>query len=192
MDERNLVMRAQAGDKEAFAGLVDRCGRLVLSLATCYLGSAEAPDAAQEIWLAVYRKLWQLEEGDRFRPWLKKVVFYQCINYSKAHTRRTRRETTLGTETWLALVECVADDACGAPELVERREVGEQIARALDTLPGEYGLLLRLHYLQGQGYGEIAKVTGLPLSTVKWRLHQGRQLLRTCLVNIIGKGHGRA
>lgn len=192
MDERNLVICAQAGDKEAFAGLVDRYGRLVLSLATCYLGPTEAPDAAQEIWLAVYRKLWQLEEGDRFGPWLKKVVFYQCINCRKARTRRTRRETTVGTDAWLALVECVADDACGAPELVERREVREQITRALDKLPGEFGFLLRLHYLQGRGYGEIAKVTGLPLSTVKWRLHQGRNILKARLVTMIGKGHSKA
>jgi DNA-directed RNA polymerase specialized sigma24 family protein len=52
-----------------------------LALVTGYLGWRDAQDAAQHIWLAVWRKLWQLEDPDRFEPWLQKPILHQCLKY---------------------------------------------------------------------------------------------------------------
>jgi len=175
-----VVARARAGEEAAFTCLVARHGDLVRRLAALYVGPGEAADAAQEIWLAVHRKLWQLEDGERFPAWLRTLSFYRCLNYRKARAARARGEVRLDPEDWVRLAECVAGGV--VPEQVaERRELRRHLSAELDRLPGDGGLLLRLRLLGGMSYTAIAAETDLPLSTVRSRLHEGRLLLRARL-----------
>lgn len=187
MRTQELVQQALAGHQEAFAQLVERFSPLVRWLTTCYVGSRDGPDAAQEIWLAVHRKLWQLSDGERFLPWLRRLTFYQCINFRK---RRGRwRELYLPPKDWLTLADFVADGGSAVESLLERWELRHAVGRALDRLPADYGLLLRLKYLKGLSLAEIGRLTNLPVTTLKWRLHQGRKLLRAQLASgMNGKG----
>ncbi|MDF2628471.1 MAG: elf family DNA-directed polymerase sigma subunit sigw [Symbiobacteriaceae bacterium] len=178
MEERELVRRAQAGDQAALDGLIERYSPLLRSLVRLYVGSADAADAAQEIWLAVHQKLWQLNAGDAFSAWLRKVAYYHCLNYRKARTRRQGREIGLRTEDWARLAEFVADDGGKVEDLLLRRELRRRLGRMLDELPGDYGLLLRLRYVREMSLDQIADQAELPLTTVKWRLHEGRRLLK--------------
>ncbi|MGE5559641.1 MAG: RNA polymerase sigma factor [Chloroflexota bacterium] len=189
MDERQLIEAAQAGDRDAFAALVSRHERFVLALVRWYVGAADAADAAQETWLAMYEKLWQLEDPAKLRAWLRQLVFYQCLNWRKARAVRTRRELYLDSDGWLGLLETVTDDGLPVERIAENRELRHSLSRQLDRLPGDYGPLLRLHYLRGLSYEEIAELTGLPLTTVRWRLHYGRRLLKSRLArNYHAKG----
>ena len=73
--------------------------------------------------------------------------------------------------------------------IAENRELRRSLSRYLDRLPGDYGPLLRLHYIRGLAYEEIAELTGMPLTTVRWRLHYGRKLLKSRLAREFdGKG----
>lgn len=182
-----LVLKAQGGDREAFAQVVKARHRLVLHLAAGYLGWRDAEDAAQIIWTAVWRKLWQVEDPGSLDSWLRTLVFHQCLNLRKARARHRDRETQLSTEAWHALSECAAADSCPMDEILEHRELRALISRELDGLPGEYGLLLRLYYFNDLSYGEIADLTGLPPSTLKWRLHQGRKLMKARLARHLAK-----
>lgn len=190
MDEWQLVRLAQAGDEAAFSCLVERHQGLVRAIVTQYVGSSDAHDAAQEVWLAVHRKLWQLEEEGKFVPWLRQVCYYQCVNFRKARTRRTSREAYLDGQLWLHLAECVADSDYKVEEMVERSEFRCTIAQQLDELPSDYGSILRLRYFEDLSYEEIASLTALPLSTVKWRLHHAKQLLKSRLAALVGQGRG--
>ena len=58
------------------------------------------------------------------------------------------------------------------------KERDEQMIRALDSLPADYAMPLRLHFLDDMPLKRIAAFMGIPLSTVKWRIHQGKKLLR--------------
>lgn len=176
-----LVTKAQKGDEEAFAQIVQEKRRLVLNLAAGYLGWRDAEDAAQIIWTAAWRKIWQIEDPRRCESWLRTLVLHQCLNLRKARARRRDREVQLSAETWLSLAECVATDDCPLEELLVHRELRNLIAEELDLLPGEYGMLLRLYYLQDLSYRDISVLTGLKSSTLKWRLHQGRTLLKAKL-----------
>lgn len=185
-----LVKRAQGGDREAFARVVKNWQGLALYLAAGYLSWAEAEDATQVIWTEVWRKLWQVEEPSRFEAWLRTLVLHQCLNLRKARARR-QSEVSCTPEAWLALAECTAGNGDSVEEIFERRELARLLSRELDSLPGEYGLLLRLYYLQDRSYKEIAGLTGLSLSTLKWRLHQGRVYLRQRLSLCLAKNYGR-
>lgn len=79
----------------------------------------------------------------------------------------------------------MADDrAEDLADALGRRELRRHVSTALDGLPGDHGLILRLRLLRGLSYAEIASVAHLPLSTVKWRLHEGRRLLRARLASV--------
>lgn len=188
MDE--LVKRAQKGDNAAFTKIVESRQGLVLYLAAGYLSWAEAEDAAQVIWTGVWRKLWQVEDSQRFDSWLRTLILHQCLNLRKTRARR-QRETTISPETWLALAESVGGNDCSVEELFERRELARLIARELEELPGEYGMLLRLYYIQDLSYKDIAALTGLNIGALKWRLHQGRNHLKQRLTLCLAKNFRR-
>jgi RNA polymerase sigma-70 factor, ECF subfamily len=181
MDERELVRQAQAGDRAALDGLIGRYAPLLRSLTRCYLGPADAADAAQEIWLAVHQKLWQLNTGEAFASWLRKVAYYHCLNVRKARGRRRQREVWLGTLEWARLAAFVSDDDAGVEDVLLHTDLRRRIGRMLDELPADYGLLLRLRYMREMALREIVEQTELPPATVKWRLHEGRRLLKRLL-----------
>lgn len=172
-----LVHRARTGDQNAFTAIVEQRQRWVVSLATGYLGRSDAEDAAQVIWAAVWNKLWQVEEPARFDSWLRTVVFHQCLNLRKARARRNR-EIQLSAEAWLALAECTGTGDYTVAEILEHKELHRLLSQELDLLPGDYGLLLRLYYFRDLDYNAISALTGIGASALKWRLHQGRKLLR--------------
>ena len=68
-----------------------------------------------------------------------------------------------------------------APQALEDKERDEEMFSALDSLPADYAMPLRLHFLDDMPLKRIAAFMGLPLSTVKWRIHHGKKLLRTQL-----------
>jgi len=190
MDEWRLVKAAQAGNHEAFAPLVERYEPFLRRVVAHYVSGDEVADAAQEVWLAVYRKLWQLESYGRFRPWLRQVAYYQCVNFRKARQRRRRGEAYLSGEGWVRLAECVAADGFVVEELMERRETRKLVVQQLRALPADYGQMLRLRYFRNLAYREIAALTGLPESTVKWRLHEAKRLLKARLAAMAREGRG--
>ncbi len=185
LDHSEAVALAQAGNGDGFEALVRAFSPFVLALATRYVGARDAPDVAQEIWLAVHRKLWQLEDGAKFVPWLRTLVFYQCLNYRKARARYQAHEVYLAADGWRGICECVATDSLPMDQLMMRQDLRRLLSQLLDGMPGDLGLLLRMHYLQGFSYSELVELTSLPLSTVKWRLHQGRKLLKASLAKLV-------
>ncbi len=188
MEEPSLVAMARAGNREAFAALVEQHGGLVRSLAALYVGAQDAPDAAQEIWIAAFRKLWQLEDDARLVPWLRTLTYYRSLNYRKRRALSTGREVHLAPEEWMRVAECVAEGGETLSAVFERRELRRRVSGELDRLPADYGLILRLRYMRELGYEEITRATGLPLSTVKWRIHYGKQLLRARLAVLVRQG----
>ena len=177
----------QAGDHGAFADLVVRHGALVQRLCALYVGRRDAADAAQEIWLTVLLKLRGLEDDAAFVPWLRTLAFYKCIDFRRRRGRQQRGEVRLNPEEWLRLAQCVADDAGALDDALERRELRRCVLAEVERLPDHLCVLLRIRLLGECSYRDIAATVQLPLSTVKWRLHEARMLLRMRLAGIIGE-----
>lgn len=176
-----LILKAQNGDRDAFDQLVRGRNKLVLNLAAGYLGWKDAEDAAQIIWLAVWRKLWQVEDPKKFAAWLRTLVLHQCLNLRKTRAGVWKKEVQLSPQAWLGLADCITGDSFLTEEMLEHKELRTLIDSKLDQLPGEYGILLRMYYLDELSYKQLAAITGLPQSTLKWRLHQGRKLFKVSL-----------
>lgn len=180
-DQQQLVAGARTGDDAAFTALVERYDATLKSLVAWYVRPQDVADAAQEVWLAVHAKLWQLRDLQLFLPWLRRIAYFRCVNFRKVRQRHQAREVYLDWSDWLYLSDCVAAETLSISDLLERDELRKFVAAQIDQMPADYGLMLRLRYGRGLAYNEIAELTELPLSTVKWRLHEAKRLLKDLL-----------
>jgi RNA polymerase sigma-70 factor (ECF subfamily) len=173
LDDDVLVMRAVAGDTDAFAVLVERYRRQVYALALRRLGDAtEADDAAQETFVRAYVHLASYRPGTRFASWLLAITVHWCVDQQRRQACRARRAAPPGRH------DASETDRTDGPEALaladeRRRAVGAWVG----TLPADQRQVLHLYYSQELSYGEIATTLGQPISTIRMRLHRARQRL---------------
>jgi RNA polymerase sigma-70 factor (ECF subfamily) len=179
-DER-LARQALRGDKEAFDTLVRRYYPRVLGLCRKMLRSPEtARDAAQESLVRAYRKLHLYDPDRRFSAWLMTVTARVCVSLGQKSAREP--------EPWEEISESdtgPADEADGPAEHLERDELAERVAEAVQSLPDLYKPVCVLRHVEGLSYAEIADATGLPIGTVKVHLFRAKKHLREQLKDLV-------
>jgi RNA polymerase sigma-70 factor (ECF subfamily) len=177
-NETNLIRRSQAGDREAFGGLVEQHQRYVYNLALRVVGNEQdAEDLAQEAFVRAWLALPNFRLQARFRTWLFRIVTNLCYNRLPG----LRRELAdLGEGCLAELPDETGPDLDPAAGL-EAGELRRYLHRQIDELPEAYRLLVVLRYQQGLSYEEIAQAASLPLGTVKTGLFRARERLRQAL-----------
>jgi RNA polymerase sigma-70 factor (ECF subfamily) len=166
MDPR-IVRRAQDGDEEAFAILVDRVVDRFLGAARRILRDPQlAEDAAQQALLSVWRFLPDLRDPERFDAWAYKVLVKTC--YSEA--RRRRR--------WQADVPLLSTDEPASDDLTSINE-RDRLERALQRLSVDHRTVLALVYYLDLPLNQVAVALDVPTGTVKSRLHRAQRALRS-------------
>jgi RNA polymerase sigma-70 factor, ECF subfamily len=167
-----LVVRARAGDEEAFAQLVRRYQRAAYSLALGVLGRHEdAEDAAQEAFLVALERLDECRDIERFAGWFMTIVRTRSLNL-------VRREGIRATDP---LPLQVRSSIRGPLEGVELEELRARLEAALRTLSATQREVVLLHDLEGWKHREIAERLQMPSGTVRSHLHFARRRLRELL-----------
>jgi RNA polymerase sigma-70 factor (ECF subfamily) len=177
--ERDLVRRAQAGDREAFGELVETHQRFAYNLALRVVDhSQDAEDIVQEAFVRAWKALGRFRIESRFRTWLYRIVVNLC--YSQLPQLRQDVHLLDGPNGQIA----IPDKTPGSdPEsIVATREVLGYVQEQIGTLAGQYQILLLLRHQQGCSYAEIAEIMDLPLGTVKTGIHRARNQLKTALI----------
>jgi RNA polymerase sigma-70 factor (ECF subfamily) len=174
--DEELLRRSRAeGDAAAFESLVHRYELELFSYLRRYLGSAEmAEDVFQATFLQVHLKKEQFEEGRRFRPWLYTIATNQAIDAQRRNRRHrmvSLDNRTGGEDDVGSLVEMLSGAEQTADEQMEGAEAREWVRSAVDELPDGLKQALLLVYHKGMKYREAADVLGIPVGTVKSRLH---------------------
>ena len=166
--DRELLVRARAGDREAFDLIVVAKGESLFRTALAILGNeADARDATQEAFIASWGKLSSLREPERFDAWLGRVLINEC----RMTLRQRRRVREVAVEEVGAPDYSVAADSSSK---VDSTDFDSAFAR----LSVDQRALLVLHHLHGYGVREIGAWLGIPSGTVKWRLNRARNALR--------------
>jgi len=180
--DRRLVALCRTGDPEAFARLVAMHEGMVFNLAARLLGDGEeARDAAQEVFLKVYRTLPGFEGRSSLKTWIYRIVVNQCHNRRRFwHRRRRDREE--------ALDDRVEARVAGPFEETLRHERARRVQTALLDLRFEQRTVLVLREVEGLSCEEIATSLGVPEGTVKSRLSRAREALRRRLQGLIEEG----
>ena len=168
-----LVVAAILGNLEAFEQLVVRYRPAVVRLARTIVGDSYAEDVAQESLLLAFKALPSIEEPGKFAAWLSAITRHRALRFSKSEMALSKKRVALD-EALLEKIEALAKP------LVDK-ERDEAMIEALDSLAPDYAMPLRLHFLDDMPQNRIAAFMGIPLSTVKWRIHHGKKLLRTKL-----------
>jgi len=154
--------------------------------AICYRyfnNAADAEDAAQEAFVALYRRASTFAGTARFSTWMYRVTTNACNDLARKRARRPR----------IAAVE-VADlaDDVAAEDLLARRELSIELAEALRGLDPLYRRPVVLHDVVGLPYADIAAALDLPVGTVKSRIHRGHGQLAAALGHLRGGANGDA
>ena len=166
-----LVRQAQAGDRSAFGELVEQFQRTVHAICLRKLGNpSEALELTQEVFLHVLRRLDQLREPERFAGWLRQVAVRMAIN------RATRRSLPPSVET--SVLEGAGDQGEAPIDELISRERAHRLWEALDRLKPIDRESLVSFYINGHSLIEIADELGVPIGTVKRRLHTARKRLK--------------
>jgi len=164
-----LVEAARAGDRGAFARLVERYQKPVFSVAYRMLGTPEdAEDAAQESFLRAYRSLGAFDRRRPFSTWLLSIVAHYCID--RLRRRRHRVLSLDGMPTW----RWIPADTVDPQQAAEQADEADRIQAGLNRLPDDYRLVVVLRYWHDFGYAEIASILGETEAAVKSRLHRAR------------------
>ena len=182
-----LVLGAILGDLEAFEELVLRYRPAVVRLARTVVGADDAEDVAQDALLLAFKALPTIEEPRRFAAWLSAITRHRALRFSQSEDKHVRKRVALD-EALLEKIQALAKpfsetemattQATGTAQALEDKERDEQMMNALDSLPADYAMPLRLHFLDDMPLKRIAAFMGVPLSTVKWRIHHGKKLMR--------------
>jgi RNA polymerase sigma factor (sigma-70 family) len=168
--QRALVDRAKSGDEEAFDALARTVGDRCMAIACRILRDADlAEDAVQAALITAWRDLRALRDPDRFEPWLHRILTNACY----AEARRRRR--------WSAQVRILPSDGAFDPGDFLTVDDRDQLERALRRLTLEQRAVLVFHHYLELSLPEVADRLGIPVGTVKSRLHYAMAALRASL-----------
>jgi RNA polymerase sigma-70 factor (ECF subfamily) len=160
--DQDLVLLFAQGDSAAFEEVVRRHEQRIYNLSLRMLGRPEdARDATQETFLAALRKLPSFRGDSSLGTWLHRVAVNACYDILRRRKRRAE--------------EGLPEDPGAAPgDLAESSAEAVDVQRALAQVPEEFRAVLVLHDVQDLPYDEIAEILGVPVGTVKSRVHRGR------------------
>lgn len=168
-----LVVLSQAGSHQALSRLVARWSPRLLRYSARTLTSTDgADDVVQETWRAVLRGLPRLKDPARFPAWIYGIATRKCADVVRARRRGRRLVERIGAQA--AINGHVVEPAHGA-------EARLDLAAALGRLPPEQRITVSLHYGEDLAVEDVAAALGIPVGTVKSRLHTARATLRNFL-----------
>ena len=164
-EEQSMLVRCASGDEIAVRWVVKRYRHRVVGIAARVLRNPrDAEDVAQEAFVKAFRQIAQFRGDSRFYVWLYRIVVNLCLD-------RLRRKSA---SSELPLEDAMPTPVSITPDIDTRLAV-EQV---LDSLSPPMRAALVLRDVEGLDYLEIAMVLGIPLGTVRSRLHSARKEFR--------------
>jgi len=173
--DETLLSDYLSGDRAAFATLVERYRRELHGFLARFLGSnAAADDVFQETFLQVHLAADTFDSTRAFKPWLFTIAANKARDWHRRQKRR--RALSLDTPTGsdadgVRMVDLMDGGAPSPGASLEIAEVRAQVKDVVDAMPAIYREVLQLNYFQRMSYQQISEVLGIPLGTVKSRIH---------------------
>lgn len=173
----DLIRQCRDGATEAFGVLVERHQDRLYAGLVRMLGSAdEAREAAQDAFVHAYQKLDTFQGNAAFSTWLFRIA----VNAAFSRQRRSRRyrASLNGAGDERGFEPADHRTGCDPAQPLEQSETQQIVQQALAALPDDFRTALVLKEIEGLRYEEIAEVVGVPIGTIRSRIHRGRNELR--------------
>lgn len=177
-DSDEALLRAYtAGDEAALARLLDRYRGRVAALVRCRLGprSLWVEDVAQDVFVQIHRGAARFEGRSSFRTWLYAIAIRVCRDHGRR--QRLAPETRATDDDPDATLAALPDRSLDPLQALEQAEREALVRAAVEQLSPEHRTTLQLRDGEDMSYEEIAQVLGVPVGTVRSRLHNARATL---------------
>ena len=186
--DRQLVERAQRGDKRAFELLVEKYQRKLARLLSRFIRDpAEVEDVTQEAFIKAYRALPAFRGDSAFYTWLYRIGINTAKNYLMAMGRRAPTSTEVEAEEAEGFEEGEQLRDINTPESVLlSNEIAETVNSTIEALPEELRTAIQLREIEGMSYEDIAQVMNCPIGTVRSRIFRAREAIAAQLRPLLG------
>lgn len=181
-EDKNLVEKALQGEKKAFEMIIQKYQQPLLNYIGRMVGERElALDFTQEVFIKTYSSLRSYKPQFKFSTWLFRIASNFIIDYwrkkkidafSIDHQKKMDKD--------LPPIQLPADEESIVNKF-ETVQLRERIERALERIPGSLREVFVWRHINELSYEEIAEIKGLPTGTVKNRVFQAKELIRTLL-----------
>jgi RNA polymerase sigma-70 factor (ECF subfamily) len=186
--DRQLVARAQSGDKRAFELLVEKYQRKLARLLSRFIRDpAEVEDVTQEAFIKAYRALPAFRGDSAFYTWLYRIGINTAKNYLMAMGRRAPTSTEVEAEDAEGFEEGEQLRDINTPEsLLLSNEIAQTVNSTIEQLPEELRTAIQMREIEGMSYEDIAKAMDCPIGTVRSRIFRAREAIAEQLRPLLG------
>jgi RNA polymerase sigma-70 factor (ECF subfamily) len=186
--DRQLVLRAQQGDKQAFNLLVEKYQRKLARLLSRFIRDpAEVEDVTQEAFIKAYRALPAFRGDSAFYTWLYRIGINTAKNYLMAMGRRAPTSTEVEAEDAEGFEEGEQLRDINTPEsALLTNEIAETVNKTIEQLPEELRTAIQMREIEGMSYEDIAKAMDCPIGTVRSRIFRAREAIAEQLRPLLG------
>ena len=182
-DEAELVTELQAGSETAFDWLVNHYHGPVYNLILGMLGdTADAADAAQEVFLKAFKGIQHFRQGSSLKTWLYRIAIREALNHRRWFKRHLQKNVSIDAESEEGFAAIDLEDLSATPfDQLATQEIQVAVQGALQQVPEVFRGAVILRDLEGLSYEEVAEVLDVSVGTVKSRILRGRRALKEIL-----------
>jgi len=186
--DRQLVARAQRGDKQAFELLVEKYQRKLARLLSRFIRDpAEVEDVTQEAFIKAYRALPAFRGDSAFYTWLYRIGINTAKNYLMAMGRRAPTSTEVEADEAEGFEEGEQLRDINTPEsMLLSNEIARTVNATIEQLPEELRTAIQMREIEGMSYEDIAKAMDCPIGTVRSRIFRAREAIAERLRPLLG------
>jgi RNA polymerase sigma-70 factor (ECF subfamily) len=182
-DEASIVADLKAGSEDAYTWLVREFRAPVFSLVRRIVdGRTDVSDATQEIFLKIFRGIQNFQGESSLKTWIHRVALREAFNQVRWWSRHSARETSI--DSLRSVTEWMELAAASPLDDMMLQQIRSVVRLELNRVPEPYRTAIVLRDIEGLSYGEIARITGVPVGSVSSRLSRGRRELRNRLDRI--------
>ena len=187
-DEGELVNELQAGSETAFDWLVTHYHGPVYNLILGMLGdTADAADAAQEVFLKAFKGIRHFRQGSSLKTWLYRIAIREALNSRRWFKRHLQKNVSIDAEPEEGYAPIDVEDLSATPfDQLAAHEIQAAVQGALQQVPEVFRSAVILRDLEGLSYEEVAEVLDVSVGTVKSRILRGRRALKEILEPLLG------
>lgn len=179
MLEAELIKRCKSGDRGAFNELFKQYETRVINIAYGMLSDYnDACDAAQEVFIKVYRNIDSFKENSSLSTWIYRITANTCSDMLR---KRQKRAVVISIDADTdddGLKKEIPDSTPLPDEYIEHSEVQIAVRNAVMELSDEYREVITLCDFEDMSYDAIAEILECPVGTVKSRLNRARTALK--------------
>lgn len=148
---------------------------------------SDAEDLVQDTIVKAFRFFSSYEKGTNAKAWLFRILKNSYINNYRKKSKKPNQVDYDEVSTFYETIRAERTDTSDLEDKMFRELIDDDISNALDELPEDFRTVVLLCDVEGFTYEEIANMLDVPIGTIRSRLHRGRNLLKSQLMEYAKK-----